>query len=426
MTVISASPGERVLILVQNLSVPFDRRVWQEATSLTAAGYHVSVICPMGSGRDEEPFALIDGVEIHRFPLRSVTSGKLGYPREYSLTAWHMTRLVRKLLRSGDFDIVQACNPPDFLLVCALAARRAGAAFIFDHHDLVPELYLSRFGRGKDLGYRLVMAAERLTMSLADVVMSTNGSYRDAALKRGGKEPSNVFVVRSAPDLSHFTPVEPEPELRRGKQHLVAYLGVMGPQDGVDHALRALAELAGRRDDWHAIFVGAGDVFEAMQALSHDLGLADRVEFTGRISNERLRAVLSSADVGIAPDPLNPLNDVSTMNKIVEYMALGLPVASYDLREARVSAGDAAEYAMPNDPAALADAIGALLDDPVRRAQMAVIGRDRLATELSWEQSDVQLRLAYRRAIEVRDERRARRGSGRLAIAGQPARGPER
>lgn len=392
-----------MLILVENLSVPMDRRVWQEATSLTRGGYDVSVICPRGAGRDAGAYDEIDGIKIYRYPLRPASGGLLGYLREYGFALWHTRRLVRRLARRRPFDIVQACNPPDFLLLAALSQRRHGAAFIFDHHDLVPELYLSRFGRGEDLGYKVMRFVEKLTFRLADVVISTNESYRRVAVERGGFDPDAAFVVRSAPDLERFHRVDPVPELRRGKRHLLAYLGVMGPQDGVDHALRALADLRSRRDDWHAIFVGAGDVFDQMRALAARLDLGDVVEFTGRIPNEQLLEILSTADVGLAPDPKNPLNDVSTMNKVVEYMAVGLPVVSYDLVEARVSAGDAAAYATANDAGEFAAAIEALLDDPGRRRQMAAVGRRRVEDRLSWRASEVRLLQAYFRAVSTRD-----------------------
>jgi glycosyltransferase involved in cell wall biosynthesis len=409
----SASHGESVLILIENLSFPFDRRVFQEATTLTKAGYDVVVICPMGAGRDDEKFAEIEGVEVHRFPLRAVECGAHGYPREYALALWHTRRLIGRLARTRDFSVVHACNPPDFLLLTALSLRRNGAAFIFDHHDLVPELYMSRFGHGEDLGYKLVRSVERVALRLADVVISTNESYRRAVMERGGVELANSFVVRSAPDLKRFCAVEQVPELRRGKPHLLAYLGVMGPQDGVDHALYALAALRDRRQDWHAIFVGSGDVFHAMQGLCAELALQDLVEFTGRIPNESLRQVLSTADVGLAPDPKNPLNEVSTMNKILEYMACGLPTASYDLLEARVSADNAAVYAEPNNPVALADKIADLLDAPERRQRMAQLGKDRIAGEFGWHHSEVMLLRAYERALELRFERASAREQAR-------------
>jgi glycosyltransferase involved in cell wall biosynthesis len=407
-----ASPGnEHIVILVENLSVPFDRRVWQEARSLRGAGYRVSVICPRGEARDQTAYEMRDGVEIYRYSLTSARGGPRGYVREYWTALAETRRLLRSLVGREGVDVVHACNPPDVLLLAALSARRRGAAFIFDHHDLTPELYQSRFGAGRGAGYWMTRAAERTAFQLADVVIATNESYRNVAIGRGGVPPENVFVVRSAPDTSWFRRVPGDSSLRRGKRHLLAYVGVMGPQDGVDHALRALESLARSRDDWHAVMVGSGDVAVAMRQFSAELGLSDRVDFLGRVSNERLLEVLSTADVALSPDPLNPLNDVSTMNKIVEYMALGVPIVSYDLREARVSAGDAAVYATANDPESFAAELSALLDAPNRRTEMSQVGRRRLA-ELSWAHSERALLGAYDRALRVRSARQGVRAGG--------------
>ncbi|MFI8849311.1 glycosyltransferase family 4 protein [Streptomyces sp. NPDC053499] len=394
-------PGRRALILVENLSVPFDRRVWQECTTLRDAGWKVHVICPRGEKRDTEPEAEIDGVRIHRYPLRAAAGGPAGYLREYGSALWHTARLARKV---GPVDVVHACNPPDLLFLPALWLKRRGARFVFDQHDLVPELYLSRFGRGQDLLYRGVCALERLTYRAADVVLATNESYRDVALRRGGRRLSDVFVVRSAPDIERFHSVPPEPELKRGKPHLLCYLGVMGPQDGVDYALRALAKLRDEygRTDWHAVFVGAGDTFEAMAELSRRLGLTERVEFTGRVPDADLVRYLSTADVCLSPDPRNPLNDVSTMNKVLEYMVMGRPIVSFDLKEARVSAGDAAVYAPANDEAEFAGLIARLLDDPEKRARMGRIGQERISGQLSWRNSQASLLAAYAAACRDR------------------------
>ncbi|MFE5121883.1 glycosyltransferase family 4 protein [Streptomyces sp. NPDC056669] len=386
--------NRRALILVENLSVPFDRRVWQECTTLRDAGWEVHVICPRGDKRDTEPEAEIDGVRIHRYPLRAATGGPAGYLREYGSALWHTARLARKV---GPVDVVHACNPPDLLFLPAWWLKRRGARFVFDQHDLVPELYLSRFNRGEDLLYRAVCALERRTYRAADIVLATNESYRDVALRRGGKRPEDVFVVRSAPQTDRFQPVPPEPELKRDKPHLLCYLGVMGPQDGVDYALRALAKLRDElgRTDWHAVFIGAGDAFDAMVELSRRLGLAEQVRFTGRIPDADLVRYLSTADVCLSPDPRNPLNDVSTMNKVLEYMVMGRPIVSFDLKEARVSAGDAAVYAPANDEAAFAGLIALLLDDPERRARMGKIGQERIGGPLSWRNSQASLLAAY-------------------------------
>ncbi|MFF4121261.1 glycosyltransferase family 4 protein [Streptomyces sp. NPDC001714] len=390
----AAGTDRRALILVENLSVPFDRRVWQECTTLRDAGWTVHVICPQGTKRDTEPEAVIDGVRIHRYPLRAATGGPAGYLKEYGSALWHTARLARKV---GPVDVVHACNPPDLLFLPALWLKRRGARFVFDQHDLVPELYLSRFDRGKDLLYRAVCALERRTYRAADIVLATNESYRDVAVRRGGRRPEDVFVVRSAPAIERFQPVPPEPELKRGKPHLLCYLGVMGPQDGVDYALRALAKLRDDlgRTDWHAVFVGSGDAFDAMVELSRRLGLGDRVQFTGRIPDADLVRYLSTADVCLSPDPRNPLNDVSTMNKVLEYMAMGRPIVSFDLKEARVSAGEAAVYAPANDEAEFARLVAQLLDDPDRRARMGKIGQERVGGPLSWRNSQASLLAAY-------------------------------
>ncbi|QFU89477.1 glycosyltransferase family 4 protein [Amycolatopsis sp. YIM 10] len=393
----SALPGE-ALILVENLSVPFDRRVWQECTTLRDAGWGVHVICPQGTKRDTEAEVTVDGVHILRYPLRAATGGPAGYLQEYGSALWHTFRLARKL---GRIDVVHACNPPDLLFLVALPLKRRGAKFIFDQHDLCPELYLSRFDRGEDFLYRAVRLLERRTYWTADVVIATNESYKEVAVRRGGKSPDDVFVVRSAPVVERFHQVPVEPELKKGKPHLLAYLGVMGPQDGVDYALRALARLRDElgRTDWHAVFIGAGDAFDAMVALSGRLGLDDQVEFTGRISDEDLLRYLSAADVCLSPDPLNPLNDVSTMNKIMEYMAMSRPIVSFDLREARVSAGEAALYAKSNDEGEFAKLIAHLLDSPEERERMGELGRARVAGPLSWENSQKALLAAYAAAV---------------------------
>ena len=390
-------PG-KALILVENLSVPFDRRVWQESTTLRDAGWEVHVICPQGTKRDTEAEAVVDGVHIHRYPLKAATGGPAGYLQEYGSALWHTLRLARKV---GPVDVVHACNPPDLLYLVAKLLKRHGAKFIFDQHDLCPELYLSRFDRGQDLLYRGVCALERATYRAADVVISTNESYKQVARIRGGKRPEDVFVVRSAPVVERFHEVPAEPELKKGKPYLLAYLGVMGPQDGVDYALRALANLRDEvgRTDWHAVFVGSGDAFDDMVALSAKLGLANQVEFTGRISDEDLVRYLSTADVCLSPDPLNPLNDVSTMNKVMEYMAMSKPIVSFELREARVSAGDAAVYAPANDETEFAALVSRLLDDPEERVRMGKLGQARVAGPLSWENSAKSLLAAYEHAL---------------------------
>jgi glycosyltransferase involved in cell wall biosynthesis len=391
------APATRVLILVENLSVPFDRRVAQEGAALVEAGYSVDVICPRGAQRDTEPYAEHAGMSIHRYPLAAATGGPAGYLREYPSALWHTLRIARRLHREQPFDVVHACNPPDLLFLVALALRRGGTRFLFDHHDLVPELFQSRFRGGPRALFWVAKGLERLTFHFADAVISTNESYRRVAIERGKLPPERVTVVRSAPDLSKFVPVPPRPELRRGKRYLACYLGVMGPQDGVDYALRALAHLTRDlgRDDLHTVFMGSGDAFDECVALSRRLGLDDVVEFTGRVPDQTVQEHLSTANVCLSPDPRNPLNDLSSMNKVVEYMAMGKPLVSFELTEARFTARDSAVYAPDNDEREFGRLIGELLDAPERRREMGERGRARVEEALSWDVSRANLLHAY-------------------------------
>ncbi len=415
----------RLLMVIENEGVPEDRRVWDESRTLAAAGWQVVVVCPQAADTEQPAREVLEGIEIHRYSPRPAGS-TLGYAREYAQALWRIRRLVRRLQREQPFDVVHTSNPPDFLYLAARKARAGGALFIFDHHDLMPELFRSRFGH-TGLAYRALLAIERRALRSADVVISTNEAFRRIAIERAGVSPEDVFVVRNGPDLDRFLPVEPDPTLRRGRRHLLAYLGVMGPQDGIDHALRALAALRRlREDDWRAVFVGSGEVLEEMRALATELGLSDMVEFAGWRGDDDIRRILSTADVCLAPDPPSPLNDVATMVKIPEYMAMGRPIASYDLPGTRISAGDAAAFAASADPESLGTCVHDLLENPARRRKMGRQGRERVVG-LSWQCSSAALLAAYERAIA----RRARRGrapsrspaSGGVAISG-PSDGP--
>lgn len=372
-----------------------------EARALVRAGYDVTVICPAGTTRDRASRETLEGVSIARYPYRQAGAGPWSYLGEYASAVRHMRRLAGSLARERPFDLVQLCNPPDVLFLAAGPLRRSGARVVFDHHDLVPELYEARFGRRGGPLYRAATWAERRTFGVADVILAPNESYKSVAIERGGKRAEDVFVVRMAPDLTRFRPVAADPGLKRGSTFLLAYAGTIGPQDGVDHALRALRVLADRRDDWHAVFAGSGDAAASALSLSRELALQDRVEFVGHLEDEALVRLLCSADVCLAPEPWNALNDVSTMIKVVEYMGLGRPMVAYDLRETRYSAGDAALYASPNEPAALASCIEEALDDPGLRERMGEAGKRR-ADELSWSRSEESLLAAYERALSKR------------------------
>ena len=399
----------RVLVITQNCSVPRDRRVWSELLTLRASGYEVVAICPTGDGADTTRFERRDGIDIFRYSQPRATGSALSYLREYAVAFHRIRRLARTVAGARGFDIVQASNPPDFLLMTVYFLKRRGARLIFDHHDLVPELYLARFGDGGAALYRLTRLIEHLNYRLADIVLATNESYKRVALERGRMRSEDVFVVRSGPDLARFGPVALDPELKRGRRALISFIGEMAPQDGVDHALRALAHLLRQRDDWHAIFAGYGPAFDDLRALTTSLGLDDHVEFTGWLEDAELQRVLSASDLCLAPDPKTPLSDASTLVKIAEYMAMSRPIVSYDLIESRVTAGEAAIYARPNDPVAFADAISVLLDDPERRALMGRIGRERVEQTLSWEHASAVLLAAYEAALSRQPSRWARR-----------------
>ena len=375
----------RVLIIVQNLPVPFDRRVWLECQALVADGYEVAVVCPKGKG--DPAYQLVDSVQLYKYRPYAPGGSKIGFITEYAYSFLATAWLTFKARRSGRFAVLQACNPPDIFWPIALALRVLDRTrFIFDHHDLCPELYESRFPDGPRLPYRMLRALERRTHRTADHVISTNDSYREVAITRSGKRAADVTIVRTGPDPQRLRRGEPHPELRRGRRFLAAYIGVMGPQDGVDIVVRAadvvVHELG--RDDIAFTLIGKGDCFDELVALRDELGLAGHVEFTGRAPDELVGRILSTADVGLSPDPKNPLNDVSTMNKTMEYMAFELPVVAFDLRETRVSAGDAGVYVEPNDVHRYAAAIVALMDDEPRRAMLGKLGRARVEQELAW------------------------------------------
>jgi glycosyltransferase involved in cell wall biosynthesis len=384
-----------VVIIVQNLPVPLDRRVWLECRALVAAGYQVSVVCPKGPG--DPAYAELDGVRIHKYAPPPQAKGLLGYALEFGYCWVRTNILVRRIWRRDRFDALQACNPPDTYWALARRYIRRGVRFVYDQHDLNPEVFRSRFGeptgRVARTQYAILCWLERRTYQSARQVIATNESYKKIAVRRGGKRPEDVTVVRSGPDTSVMRPIEADPLLRKGKRHLAVWLGIMGPQDGVDVVLKALDVLVHRmgRDDLHVALLGFGDCHEELVALAAQLNLTDHVTFTGRADAKMVAEYLSAADIGLSPDPMNPLNDVSTMNKTMEYMSFALPVVAFDLAETRVSAGDAAVFVEPGDGPAddlaierYAKAVAMLLDDPDQRVEMAVAARHRAASELDW------------------------------------------
>ena len=412
----AARRGKRVLIIVENLPVPVDRRVWMEATTLRDAGYYVSVICPMGRGHDRA-FEMLDGIAVYRHPLPPDGEGTLTFVKEYALALWHETRLAWRVRRERGFDVIHVCNPPDLLFLVAAPFRALfGTPMIFDHHDATLEMYEAKFGR-RDLPYRVLKVAERLTYSAADVVIATNESLRGFALGRGHKRPEDVFVVRSGPRLDRFVPRPGGERYRAGFRHVVGYVGVLGSQDGLDVLLRVARRLLDRgRDDIRFMIIGGGPSLEPLRALARELDLEGHVEFTGMVTDQsELMERLTACDVCVAPDPRTSYSDVCTMNKVLEYMALGKATVQFDLTEGRHSAADAAVYARPNDEADFAQKILELLADPQRCEMMGRIGQARMRDALAWEHQAPRLLAAYARALG----RRATRPAGGTLARGE-------
>jgi len=393
-----ALAGRKVLIVVENLPVPFDRRVWQEARALKAAGAEVVVICPFGKGFTEA-YECIEGIHVYRHPLPVEADRALGYALEYGAALYHEMRLALKVWRRHGFDTLHGCNPPDLIFLVALPFKLFGKRYVFDHHDINPELYEAKFAR-RDAFWRLMRLFEWLTFKTADVVISTNESYRQIAIDRGGKRPDDVFVVRSGPDLSRVRHADPNPVYRNGRRHLIGYVGVMGDQEGIDLLLESARHIVKDlgRDDVQFCLAGAGSSLDKLIEEAARLGLADHVTFLGRVPDATLFEMLSTADVCVNPDRVNPMNDKSTMNKILEYMALGKPIVQFEVTEGRVSAGEASLYAKPNDPIDFAAKVLELLADPEARARMGAFGRTRVETQMAWTYEVPKLIAAYRRA----------------------------
>ena len=388
---------QKVLIIVENAPVPFDTRVWKEACSLHESGYEVTVLCPRAKGYSQG-YEVISGVRIYRHPMVKEASTALGYAREYgSALLWEFLYTWWIYLRHG-LHVIQGCNPPDDIFLIALPFKLLGIKYVFDHHDISPELYLSKFDR-KGVVYRAQEWLERLTYQSSDVVMVTNSSYRDRALTKGGLDPKDVFIVRNGPDLRKFRPVPPQPALKYGKPYLIGYVGTMSVQDGLDILLDVALHVknSGRRDV-HFTCVGGGPELAKLRKIAQDKRLDGMLNFTGRIPDKELLEILSTADICVNPDRPCEMNDISTMIKIMEYMALGKPIVQFNMKEGRFSAQKASLYADNDKGAAdFAAKIIWLLENPDERRQMGEFGRKRVEEELAWEHSVASLLAAYRR-----------------------------
>jgi len=389
-----------VCIVVENLPVPLDRRVWREACALRDAGYRVSVICPKGEGFSAA-YETLEGIEIYRHRTFEASSAP-GYLLEYSWALFAEFLLTLKVFARTRFRILQACNPPDTIFLIGLLLKPFGVRFIFDQHDLGPELFEAKFGKRRGLLYSLARFLERCSFRAADISIATNESFKDVAVTRGGKDPKDVFVVRNCPDLAKFRRPEGLTTNKFGKSLVVTYVGFMGTQDGLDLLLESIEHIVRRenRQDTHFVLVGGGTVIADLQAIIGRKNLDAYVTLTGQVSHDEVAAYLSNGDVGVAPDPKNAMNDNSTMVKILEYMAFRLPVVLFDLKEGRNIAGPAALYAVPNDPIDFANQITKLLNNKELRQQLGECGRKRIEEKLNWEVERKSLLQAYEAALQ--------------------------
>ncbi len=392
------APKPAILIIVENLPVPLDRRVWQEACALRDMGYQVVIICPQMKGytASEE---LLDGIQIYRHKISLEANGILGFFLEYTSALWGETILAWKAFRRHRFKLIHLCNPPDILFLVAWPFKLWGVRVIFDVHDLWPEMFEAKFKKG-GLLYNAVNLAQRLTYACADVVLATNQTNRSAALQNGKKQPEDVFVVRTAPKIPNLeTPADPA--LKKGRPYLVGYVGVMGSADGVHFLIEAINHIVNSigRHDVQFLLMGNGPEFDSLVALRDHYNLQNYVDFPGWALNDYLFKALKTIDIGVTCDPPNDYNHSCTMNKVLEYMVFGKAQVMFDLVESRASAGEAALYVPGESPQRLADGILELLDDPVRREKMGQLGASRLRSELNWERSVAELERAYARAL---------------------------
>lgn len=391
----SVGNRRRVLIIVENLPLPFDRRVWQEATTLNAAGYQVAIICPRGKGYMEK-YECIEGIHIYRHPLPIEARGAFGYFAEYLIALFWEMWLACKINLIHGFDVIHACNPPDTIFLVGLFFKLLGKKFLFDHHDINPELYEAKFGR-KDLFYKLLVLLERWTYRTANAAIATNESYKEIAIKRGKMHPDEIHVVRSGPSLERLRILPPKPELKRGREFLVAYLGTMGTQEGIDLLLRSVRHVVYKhmRRDIHFGLVGGGPELDHLKAYAREQEVDDYVTFTGRVPDQEMLEMLNTADICVNSDIANEMNDKSTMNKVMEYMALGKPIVQFDLTEGRFSAQEASLYARPGDEEDFAAKMLELLDDAGKREEMGRFGKKRVEQELEWKYEAPKLLAAY-------------------------------
>lgn len=387
----------KILMLIENCSVPTDTRTWFEAIVLRDHGYHVSIISPKGPTYDRESYVCVKGIHIYRYRLPVTTNKYMSYILEYTIGMLMTFLLSLKVWRYQGFDVIHATNPPDLFFLLEWFYRLFGKKFVFDQRDLSPEMFQAKFRGSLKILRRILLFLERCSYQSAEIVITTNNSQKRFALERGHCSPGRVFIVGNGPDLDCLKLVRPEYNLKKGRHFLLAYIGEMGVQDGVEYALYALQELVYKRgrQDISLALLGDGNHAAALRRLAHKLQLENYAHFTGWVSTEDVVRYLSVADIGLTPDPQNGFNEYCSMVKTLEYMALGKPVVAFDLAETRVSAQDAALYATPNLIEDFASKIEMLLDDEKLRLNMGAFGRKRIEDALSWEYDKEKLLLAY-------------------------------
>ena len=404
--------ASKILMLVENY-FPQDTRVANEANLLTDAGYQVSVIALRS--HDQTRHETLNGVEIYRVPTlelfkkTSFTNASrmklllvklkafVGYTVEYCYLTMACFVVSGYIFVRRGFDVIHCHNPPDTLFLVALPFKLLGKKFVYDQHDLCPELYRSRYRAAEGFATRLLQMLEWFSLKLADVTIATNESYKQIQIERANKNPRDVFVVRNGPNETRMRPVTPSARLRGMNKHILCYVGSLNPQDGVDYLLRSLRLLLHglRRSDFHCVIMGTGDSLQDLRDLAENLELNGCVDLAGFVSDEDLQANLAAADICVDPDPSSPLNDVSTWIKVMEYMAYAKPIVAFDLKETRFSAGDAAIYVQPNKEAEFAQAIVELMGQPELRKKMGAQGRRRVEQELQWNKVGRNLLAAY-------------------------------
>lgn len=375
--------GKHVLIIVENLPVPFDRRVWQEATTLKDNGVRVSVICPKMKGYTKS-FECLDGIDVYRHPLPVEGTGAAGYLLEYGTALFWEFILSWKIFCKKKFHVIQGCNPPDLIFLVALSFKWLGVKYVFDHHDINPELYQAKYER-KGFFYRLLILAEKLTFRVADYSIATNESYKDIAIRRGKMPPDKVAVIRSGPKLDRLIPNTGNGKYKKGRSYMVGYVGVIGAQEGLDLLLDSISQIIPKRKDVQFAIVGGGTELNKIKDLTNKMGLKDYIDYYGRVDDETMVEILNTADICVNPDRPTEMNNLSTMNKIMEYMALKKPIVQYDLKEGRFSAAYASLYASALNRTDFADKILYLLDNPEDRLKRGEFGYHKVLNELSWE-----------------------------------------